>query len=51
MDELFTTIGKLYTDLTRMQGYIEILQNKVKELEAEKTTAPSSAKSSGPEKK
>lgn len=31
MEELFTTIGKLYVELTNMQKYIELLQSQLKE--------------------
>lgn len=30
MEELFTIIGKLYSDLYNTQKYIEVLQNKLK---------------------
>jgi len=33
MDDLFSVIGKLYVDVSRLQQYAEMLQNKVKDLE------------------
>lgn len=34
MDELFATIGRLYVEISRLQQYAELLQNKNNELEA-----------------
>ena len=33
MDDLFTVVGRLYVEVTRLQQYVDILQKKVQELE------------------
>lgn len=39
MDEIFAVVGKLYIEISRLQNYAEILQNKVKDLEDKLTVA------------
>jgi hypothetical protein len=33
MDDLFTVVGRLYIEVTRLQQYVEVLQKKIQELE------------------